>query len=63
MNLARNNLPADDLNAAATKVVELKLLLPTPLFLALEQAAFQQNLSVGHMLRRTFSDFLRQPCS
>ena len=45
------------------KVVEVMLLLPTHQFFALEQAAFQQNVSVGRLLRRAISDYLRQPGS
>ena len=44
-----------------TKVLELMLLLPTHQFFALEQAASQQNLSVGRLVRLAISDFLRQP--
>ena len=42
------------------KVVELMLLLPTHQFFALEQAAFHKDVSVGRLLRRAISDYLRQ---
>jgi len=42
-----------------TKVTELLLLLPATQFLVLEEAAYQQNKSVGQLIRRAISDFLK----
>jgi hypothetical protein len=42
-----------------TKVTELLLLLPTTQFLVLEETAHQQNKSVGQLIRRAVSDFLK----
>jgi hypothetical protein len=41
------------------EVVELMLLLPKNQFVALESIASRLNLTVGQLLRRTVSNFLR----
>jgi hypothetical protein len=45
------------------EVFEVMLLLPANQFIALEESAFRQNLSVARLLRRAIADFLHQPGS
>jgi hypothetical protein len=42
-------------------IMEVMMILPTIQFLALEEVAHRQNLSMARLLRRVIADFLKQP--
>jgi len=41
-------------------IMEVMMILPTIQFFALEEAAYQQDLSVAQLLRRAISSFLQE---
>lgn len=57
MSVREQERAGDDYDG--TKVLELILLLPATQFLVLEEAAYQQNKSVGQLIRLAISDFLK----
>jgi hypothetical protein len=44
--------------SSGAEVMEVMMLLSTDQFLALEEAAYQQKVSVARLLRRAISDYL-----
>jgi hypothetical protein len=44
-----------------TVIMEVMMILPTIQFLALEEVAHRQNLSMAQLLRLAIADFLKQP--
>ena len=59
MRMTEQKVTAEADNRAV--IMEVMMILPTIQFLALEEVAHRQNLSMARLLRRVIADFLKQP--